>query len=891
MTNTYIALDLETTGFDATNDQVIEIAAIKFSGTEILEKFETLVNPQTDIPAMVSHITGIGPEQIKDAPTFDQISDNLTRFLGNYPIVGHNINFDLTFLEAKGIPILNKEFDTLQLSSILLPNLPSYSLDTISRQLKLEHKQRHRAMSDAHVCFQLFNLLLDKISAIPHFTLKDIQTQISKANWDLGELFLDPPQLPKKVIKNKTPKTKAVEEIKVPEPTSSEEVQDLLNANSCLKLFIKDFETRPSQTKLLDKILRAFQENFHLLAEAGTGTGKTLAYLLAAAFKSSQGGEKIIISTHTNNLQDQIIHKDFEIIHKFFPKLSITTLKGRRKYLSLNRFNNLKSKTDLEEHELTAIIKILIWLNHTTTGDLDEVNLQNKEIVVIDDICSTYESKPDYFKEPEQSLDFLDRARLQAENSDIIVVNHALLIQDALSPNKILPQSHFLIIDEAHHLEKTTTDALTLILSIGRIIKPLDQIEELLENFLLHNTHLAIELNPLSQQIHSLKIQLIHCCDQLFEKINVLLNKYAKSSTGQPTNLSLNYSLKNTDEWQMIVSEMNSFRELQPSLQEFGKSTQKFLHNYEPKEASEILNYQQNLEEIIARIIQIPGSLESRIIWMSKGFDESITLMSAPLSITEELKINLFDYKKSVILTSATLTTFGNFKYLRSELGLGEEFEEIKLASHFNYPDQVKIIIPENLPEPKRPEYIEDCKDVIYDSILSNKGRTLVLFTAKKELAMTFHDLAPRLKKLGIDLLGQGLSGGRGKIISHFQDEPEKCAILGTNSFWEGVDLPGDLLTCVIIQKLPFDPPDDPIIYARSQKFRDPFQEYCLPRAILRFKQGFGRLIRGANDTGSVIILDSRLVQKRYGLDFISSLPEGIKIEQCSKDQVSKLLN
>lgn len=166
----------------------------------------------------------------------------------------------------------------------------------------------------------------------------------------------------------------------------------------------------------------------------------------------------------------------------------------------------------------------------------------------------------------------------------------------------------------------------------------------------------------------------------------------------------------------------------------------------------------------------------------------------------------------------------------------------------------------------------------------------MVLFTAKKDLSQVFHELAPKLKIEGLNLLGQNISGGRGKIISHFIHEPEKCAILGTNSFWEGVDLIGNILTCVVIQKLPFDPPDDPIIHARSLHFEKPFEQFTLPRAILRFKQGFGRLIRSSNDTGAVVILDSRLVQKSYGREFTASLPEGIKIHQCTAAEVATFL-
>ncbi|MBD3270503.1 hypothetical protein GF376_03170, partial [Candidatus Peregrinibacteria bacterium] len=263
---------------------------------------------------------------------------------------------------------------------------------------------------------------------------------------------------------------------------------------------------------------------------------------------------------------------------------------------------------------------------------------------------------------------------------------------------------------------------------------------------------------------------------------------------------------------------------------------------------------------------------------------------SVPLNISQSLNNKLFDFKKSIILTSATLTTENNFNYFRNELGLGEEFEEIQLPSNFSYPEQVKIIIPQDLSEPKQDNYIYECADCIKKIILKNQGRTLILFTAKRELSKIFHMLAPELKTHGINLLGQSISGGRGKIISQFKDEPEKSAILGTNSFWEGIDILGNDLNCVVIQKLPFDPPDDPIINARSSQFRKPFEQFSLPRAILRFKQGFGRLIRSSKDTGSVVILDSRLIQKSYGQRFIDSLPVGINIDICIGKKIDECL-
>lgn len=886
MSHTYIALDLETTGFDPSLDQVLEIAAIKFKGKEILEKFETLINPGIEIPAMVSHITGISSEMVKDAPSFDQISSNLALFIGNYPIVGHNIEFDLNFLEAKGIPILNPQIDTLKLASILLSDLPSLSLDTISRQLKIAHQNKHRAMSDAYVCYELLQILTEKINQIPARTLTEIQSLIPRSTWDLGEIFLSAKSTVKSL--NKIPKKgPELSGDLIQQLENKGDLIDLLSANSPLSKIIKNYEHRPGQQKMLDKILTAIEEKYNLIAEAGTGTGKTMAYLLAAAFSKTKLGKKTVISTYTNNLQDQVINKDFPLVQQLFPEIKIAVLKGRKKYLSLSRFQELKNKPHLEEHELTTIIKVLLWLDQTESGDLDELNLQNKETLLYDEICSDPEQQTRQ-KTP-QTEDFLEKARRRAEQADIIIANHALLIQDSLSESRILPETEILIIDEAHHLEKTVTDALTVVLGLNKLNKfwdkVLDQLIELKETTLLFDH----DLDTLLPEWEKTKVESINIAERIFDQIGLTIEKYARTLPGLQSTLSINTVVADSHHWHSAVAQIQLFAGLLPKLNDLANRTNRILGEHELSDNDAAMSM-QSLIKFHQETQDYLNHPAKRITWLSKGFDESIHWHFAPLTVQEIFSEKIFQNRESVILTSATLSTYGNFSYIRSELGLGEEFEEIKIPSHFSYPDQVKIILPEDLSDPRAPDYLPQCEGIIQSVIRKNGGRTLVLFTAKKDLSRVFHDLAPQLKKEGFSLLGQNISGGRGKILAHFQDEPDQCAILGTNSFWEGVDLVGTTLTCVIIQKLPFDPPDDPIIFARSARFEKPFEQYTLPRAILRFKQGFGRLIRSSYDTGAVIILDSRLVQKSYGREFTSSLPEGIQIHQCTQGEVANYL-
>jgi predicted DnaQ family exonuclease/DinG family helicase len=899
MEKTYIALDLETTGFEAENDQVIEIAAIKFQGKKIIGTFETLVNPHFPIPAMVSHITGITQNDVANAPEFSEIKDQLIEFLGDFPIIGHNIDFDLTFLKAKGLPIKNKQYDTLHLAGILLPGLPSYSLDTISRVLKLEHTKKHRAMSDTHVCFDLFNLLFEKIAEIPANTLLEIQRLIKKSDWHLGEIFLEAkanksskkPDKSSKQVNNDIPKAE----------TPLNNLADFFQNQELANSLFHNYESRPTQQQLAENIYKSFENQSHLIAEAPTGSGKTFAYLLAGALWNKKFQEKVVISTNTNNLQDQIFQKDFPILQKLFPNLKIALLKGRKNYFSPARFNHIISKDKLEEHEILMAIKVILWLLKTETGDLEELNLHNKELTLLDEICclnsqqntppSQQNKKPLANKELIEEK-FLTRARLNAEQADLLIINHSLLIQDSISANQLLPEFYYLVIDEAHHLEKIATDALTIDLTPNRFRKILENLQELEIKYASSDNLFS---NPNSQSLPSkIRLQSDQAefqAIQFFEAANNFLEEFGKPLNLFPLHLTLNFVHLKTAQWDNLKEQLNSLNQHLKGLQENLNSLVKDLLTNGETDLFDLEYYQNQLSKLSEDTASLLIDIEKNIVWINRTHDENLHFQKAPLEIGEELQKLLYQNKKSVIFTSATLTTNGNFNYIKHELGLSENVMELKLPSHFSYPDQVKIIIPEDLPlDPREDAYLEDCQNLINQIIQTNGGRTLVLFTSKKDLSRIFHHLAPQLKHQGFNLLAQGISGGRGKIISHFMDEPESSALMGTNSFWEGIDLVGNLLNCLVIQKLPFDPPEDPIFRARSRRFRNEFNDYSLPRAILRFKQGFGRLIRSSQDTGNTIMLDSRLVHKEYGKNFLASLPEGIQIHQCSKSQVIDLL-
>lgn len=904
---TCVALDIESTGFDPRVDQVIEIAAVKFEGDKIIDTFETFINPGIPIPHIITHITGIKDEDVAEAPTLESMREKLETFIGEAPIVGHNIDFDVNFLRAKGVSMPGSLYDTLQLSMILLPGLPSYSLDTLGRTLKLGHEKKHRAMGDTVACFKLFRILEDKISEIDEHSLKKIRTIMKRSTWHLREIFLDhtsSANVPEKQSlrsKHHAPADKTAEHVSYAK--TAEEVLEAYSPTGKLTSVIENYEARPSQQHMSELILDAFAHGKKKLIEAGTGVGKTMAYLLAAAHHSLSTGQKVVISTYTHNLQEQLLKKDVPLLRQLFEphEFKIALVKGRRNYLSYKRLELLMHKDSFADHEVTLIIKILLWLNRGLssgegggneddgiTGDLDELTFVGKEYTMLDEICCAEYACP--HEDPEfKNACYLMRARQKAFNADIVIINHALLLQDSTADSPILPEYHDLVIDEAHHLEKVATDAFTVVLAFHSFHRPFEKMKKNLDALGRHlkDAHVIDELQSIKQQTD----QLISRIEIFFGLVGIFLEKNLGPMDFNQLNLSegdlMSKEWLQAKEAGKIVAEasrslLEKLTKLHESFGDQGGTTWK-----------EVKGYMYECEKKIADLKSVLESDEAsfdQMTWINKTFDENVTIRRSPVDTGPMLNSVLWNVKSGIVLTSATLRTDHTFKFIRNQLGIDQSFDEASLPSHFSYPDQVKILIPEDLPEPATEGHFMSCAKIIKNIIQTNGGRTMVLFTAKKALSATYHQIAPELKKIGITVLAQQITGGRGKILEHFKDEPGTSAIFGTQSFWEGVDLQGNDLNCVIIQKLPFDPPDDPMVVARSKKYRDPFNEYQLPKAILKFKQGFGRLIRSSTDTGTIVVLDTRIIQKKYGPQFLKALPEGIRIEYGSQNKIHELL-
>lgn len=908
----FICLDIETTGFDSNRDKIIEFAIAKFDEKKLIDTFSHLTNPGIPIPPIVKAITNIQDEDLIGKKPFTEYIDQIQDFIEDLPIMGHNISFDTGFLRSQKIPINNPEIDTLELSTLLIKNQASYSLESLCQSFKIAHVNKHRALDDVMANIDLFRIFLKEIEKIPAAKLSEICYYLSKSNWGSKELFFE--ILKKRKAEPKPfilPLLKIIKEKE--EPISSlpsyEEgkiAQIFQDEGSMADVFKEKHETRDCQSQMAQLVWDAFQSEENLICEAGTGTGKTLAYAIPSAIHALKNDQKVVIATYTTTLQDQLSEKDIPLAKKVLehllkdlknpPKLVSTVLKGRNHYLSIERLKKVLDKPFFETHEIIALTKILLWLPKTKTGEKWELNLRNKENLIWNDICCTEDLCPHDRKSAHYPC-YLLKSRAKAKKANIIVTNHALLLKDCLADTPIIPNFNHLIIDEAHNLETTALDAFSTTLNFSCFEPQIDKLLRL--NILLKHvssdqlnifnaTNLADDISKITNNLSSLSSSV----SIGFGLIGIFLSDHMDPYSQYKNAVIIDEYKVNEPKWQQVKE---SFNNIHLAIKDIIKDTEKLLEkleknkdilpkSYKSDELFSALHRLISLNQDIERIfIETPENL---IKWANTSRDGTPYVKACPMNVAPYLQTHLYENKKSTIITSATLSVQHNFDYIKSQIGLTENAKEVILPSPFYYSEQSKIIIASDMPEPMAPGHINAITDTLKSIFETKKGRILVLLTSKATVTAVYQKLHGFCKEREISLLAQGVSGGRGKILQNFQISPGNSIILGLNSFWEGVDLPGDMLTTVIIQKLPFDPPFDPLQVAREQLTENSFFNYAVPRAILKFKQGFGRLIRSTKDEGILIVLDSRITTKSYGRIFLESLPEGIPIEYIEREKI-----
>ncbi len=902
-----VALDLETTGLDSNRHQILEIGAVRFRGDEVIETYQTLVNPGVAIPEFIQRLTHISPQQVKRAPFFSSVASEIEDFLGADPIIGHNIQFDIGFLASNGVPLSNPSYDTWDLASVFLPASRQYSLKYLTSFFQVEHNDAHRALADAMATKNVYIKLLRLAAEQDAGLLGYLSNLAARSRWSIsgllaglgieGGLRLSSVGLTGLDLEQLSTRLGAPEKRRA-DPNladlSEDMVSSLLSANGPFAKAFSGFEHRPEQEQMLTSVTKAMYHSEHLVVEGGTGVGKSMSYLLPSALFALSKGQRVVISTNTINLQEQLMNKDIPALTQVLEEsgmvekgvLKAALLKGRANYLCLRRWNHLSRNESPTIDDARLLSKTSVWMQETTSGDRAEINLSGRDFNSWGHISAGEKGFCPGLRDG--SPCFLRAARERAEQAHIVVVNHALLLSDLARGGGLIPEYQHLVIDEAHNLEDEATRQLGFSVSQDK----LDEVWEP-QVRLTAQIRQAIAAEGLASAVRDGAETVISGVEgestkikQTWTRLWSELERFQanqRDSQDNGSQMLITKNIRSSQSWDDLhLAWENLDVGLQQTAQSVGK-LHRFLDSTKLPAATdqaalimETSNLMDDVETLRTNFNSILGNpVEEDIHWISNDQVRgraTVSVNSAPLDISSTLATDLFQHKDSVVLTSATLSTEGNFNYFKSRVGVDVDSEELLVGSPFDYQKAALLLIPEDMPAPNSDRYVDAMVKVLTDLGTGMKGRTMALFTSYSSLRAVAQRLRAPLMGEGVQVLAQSIDGSAQQLMTRFAEEPESV-LLGTASFWEGVDMPPGLLKALVLARLPFQVPTDPVVRARSDQYEEPFSQFSVPQAVLRFRQGFGRLIRNKEDRGTIVIMDNRITAKNYGSSFLRSIP------------------
>ena len=916
----FVALDFETTGIDSINDRIMEVAAIRFTNGIASDKFVRLVNPGREIPDFITNITNISNEMVKDAPHEEDIAEDLFKFIGASPIIAHNTPFDIAFLKelAKrhNVNFIEPDlYDSLPLARTFLYHLSAFNLGVVSEYYGLSAEGSHRAEKDTENCGIVFLNLVEEAASYPLPVISKILALLKSTELPNKMLFVNIANELTKTGELKKGLTKSIETHAIynniymhngENAIGNVRAEEMFGKGGILNKVLDGYEKRSQQieySNFVDEIISG--EGKIGVVEAGTGLGKSFAYLFPALKRTEQFIENgpVVISCYTKNLQDQLFYKDLPIVTESLDiPVKAVKLKGRNNYICLTRLNWLiaDSAKTLSEREIEKILPLLVWLEWTNTGDLSECNgfwnsrpgkiaylVQSEPGFCTTKLCARHNGC------------YFGRIRRDLMEASIIIVNHALLLSEITMPG-FLPMFNTVIIDEAHNLVPVAYSQLSHEMDQIGYVSYLQSIDPKYRGNTRWNNILSA-VGGLHPEFIALQKAMSEEVVFAIEFLIAFFEKYSKNVDSEFNRNSVYIQkmiINKLDE--EYISTQNELEQLIDSLKRLHitiEKTSKTLLGKDPerKDFDELHQILAQHKEILGGLIKNVVSLTieqnpENVYWKEGDFKERngkselmLSLHASPVDVSDKLSTLFFKNIQHCVLTSATLRVNSGFDYYFRRTGLDRIIDKtVKtdyFPSPFYYEDQVTYLQYGNR------------KSITSDSVAIAKvielasqkynQRIMVLFTARNTLTTVYNELKNRPIGRDIPIFAQIFNTSRQSLIDGMKRTPNGV-LLGTSAFWEGVDLPGDLLQILIITKLPFDVPTEPTIKAYSEMLEmsgdNSFINFAVPESVIRFRQGFGRLIRTMTDEGLFIVLDDRIVTKRYGINFSESIPVQMQI-------------
>ena len=959
-----VVIDTETTGFSFNHDELTQIAAARMDKGEIVDWFVTFVNPGKPIPEDVAHLTNIHDEDVADAPSPEEALAQLAEFVGDSKLVAHNAAFDRTFTtrHPSGYPLLeNTWLDSLDLARIALPRLKSHRLIDLVRTFGAP-VSTHRADDDVAATCAVFRILLAAVDAMPKPLVAKIASLATPEQWETqivfqyfadhsgdaadvasdevaliedaardivsretneGQLSWATSQLDLfslqsirrdrlRKIENR-PKVDAdaiasdpVRSMKYP---TAEEIAKAFSQEGLVGNLYKNYEPRAEQRDMSTSVRDAFASGDNLVVEAGTGVGKSMAYLVPLALTAQRNGITVGVATKTNALLDQLVFKEVPALAKALrasdpdaKPLTCAPLKGFSHYPCLRKIRSVvddgAAMKEIQGKELSqgpAMAALLSFIEQTEYDDIDGLKLDYRLLprkVITTSSQECLRRKCPFFG----NLCFVHGARKRAEAADILVTNHSLLFCDMAADGGLLPPVRYWAVDEAHGAESEARRAFSIELDAENILREARRVaaDDARRN-VFSRAERRVVLNGAKEESETLFYTLTQKGKSAGESYRQTAEAFCASLKGllffdtnrhgrgyEIVELWVNSDIRSSATFGDIVDKGVAMRESAEKLIAACQNLVAYLEDIENAAAiqREIAAMAIDLKEqvnAVQVILEDPNESYAYAATLCRKKDRvGEKLQGMPVNVGGKLNDTLYASTYSVVFASATLSVNGSFDGFTNAMGLGQgEFSPVKtcqLDSSYDFDKNMTVYVVADMPEPNEPSYMATLQKFLVEAHKAQQGSMLTLFTNRREMERCFDYVQPELKSDDLRLVcqkwGVSVKGLRDDFLAD-----EHLSLFALKSFWEGFDAPGATLKGVVIPKLPFMKPTDPLSCERAERDDQAWRHYVLPAAVLEVKQAAGRLIRRADDTGALILADHRLVSKSYGKVFLNSLP------------------
>ncbi|WP_281827946.1 MULTISPECIES: helicase C-terminal domain-containing protein [Lactobacillus] len=918
--DTFAVVDLETTGTQReNNNHIIQFGCAIIKNMKVVKTYSFMINPHRKIPLSVQNLTRIHNEDVEKAPDFSHYAEKIIAILEDTVFVAHNVNFDLPFLNYElmqhGYPALtNKAIDTVELAKIAFPTLPSYKLSDLTSRLAIKHLNPHKADSDAYGTAILLIDIIHRLEKLPQATLNTLGSLSSElvrdTSWVLNKIA-DYYRKQKRPLAKEFIQVRNIilqKQIDPSERFAGENNKFPQDNKTKKEMFKGKLNYRKAQVDLINHLHQFIKDPNEraMMVEAPNGTGKTFSYLFSYAYEL-YSGRKLVIAAPTKVLQDQVIDREIpQMLEITKLDLKAEVVKSSSHYIDLDGFVQSLFKGTPNKPTLVLQMQILVWLTETKTGDLDELQLTNYNAPLFTQISHPGDARVgSRFAE----VDFWNLARERQEEADILVTNHAYLANHYM--DTIWGQNPYLVIDEAHRFKENAISSRNDSLQFESLWGVLSHLRNLLyyaEDSVQNQFSEDVELNFLLKKLDPEILALIYQINDLQKAL------YEQKDLAISQSLLPNGNLQLSFQGKTLFPDDGAFRSQLPAfqqkLEQVRQETNQILFQLYQEQTSLLANEESLLSEITEQIdrlddyseksYQLADLINNKDNLQEEGFILVATNPEDPLSSNlkwlmldadKELKqiYNRFDH---LLFVSATLTVDHDFSYAIGQLSVEKLMPITYIGkSTFNLNKHLEVLAVKDMPKPNSEEYEKAIEEIITSDLLQ-KNHVLILMTNLDTIRETFSKIVNNPKLKDFEILAQGITGSNNRIAKRFSIA-KKAIIIGADSFWEGIDFHDCGVALVIAAKLPFESPDQPEVCLRQKRLENlgvnVFEEDSLPRAVVRLRQGIGRLIRGEKDHGQFVILDSRLWTENYGQEFIKAIP--VKTEQITRKELKTKLD